>query len=118
MALDWKALIRPGQTLAVYMGLANLPTLVNGARALGVDMATPVAVVQNGTRQDQVVVTGTLADIAMRAEAAKLKSPAMIIIGHVVTLRDKLNWTGNYDGGQVMALSSATTPDVIANRPN
>jgi uroporphyrin-III C-methyltransferase / precorrin-2 dehydrogenase / sirohydrochlorin ferrochelatase len=117
LALDWKALIHPGQTVAVYMGLANLPVLAEGARALGVDMSTPVAIVQNGTRQDQVVVTGTLADIAGRAEAAELKSPAMIIIGSVVTLRDRLNWTGNYDGGQVMALSSSTTPDVIANRP-
>ena len=116
LSLDWKSLIQPGQTLAVYMGLSNLPALVAGADTLGVDMSTPVAIVQNGTRANQVVVTGPLSDNAVLAEEAQLTSPAMIIIGSVVTLRDKLNWTGNFDGGEVMALSSATTPDVMAKR--
>jgi len=118
LALDWKTLIQPGHTLAVYMGLSNLPALVAGAATLGVDMSTPVAVIQNGTRVNQVVVTGPLSDIADLAQAAQLKSPAMIIIGSVVTLRDKLNWTGNFDGGEVMALSSATTPGVMAQDPS
>ena len=117
LALDWKSLIRPGQTLAVYMGLSNLPTLVSGARDLGVDMDTPAAVIQNGTRANQVVVTGPLSDIATLAQEAQMTSPAMILIGSVVTLRDKLNWTGNYSGGQAMALRSATTPNVLATKP-
>jgi len=116
LALDWKSLIQPGQTLAVYMGLGNLPTLVSGARDLGVDLTTPVAIIQNGTRANQVVVTGPLSDIADLAQEAQLVSPAMIIIGSVVTLRDKLNWTGSFDGGQVMALSSSTTPGLMAKR--
>jgi uroporphyrin-III C-methyltransferase/precorrin-2 dehydrogenase/sirohydrochlorin ferrochelatase len=52
----------------------------------------PVAVVDHGTRRAQRVVTGTMADIAARAEAAGLKGPAIIIIGTVVTLRDRLAW--------------------------
>lgn len=116
LELDWKSLIRPGQTVAVYMGLSSLPALVDGARELGVDMTTPVAIIQNGTRENQVVVTGALAELAGLAREARRKSPAMIIIGSVVILRDKLNWTGNYDGGQAMALSSATTPDALATR--
>ncbi len=111
---DWKTLIRPGQTVAVYMGLGNLPVLVDGAREHGVDMATPVAVIENGTRANQIVVTGPLSGIAGQVRDAALKGPAMIIIGSVVTLRDRLNWTGNFDGGQAMALSSSTTPDVMA----
>lgn len=117
LVLDWNSLIRPGQTLAVYMGLANLPALVDGARSHGVDMSTPVAVIQNGTRKNQIVVTGTLWDIADRAEQVQLKSPAMIIIGSVVTLRDKLNWTGNTYSGQAMTLSSATTANAMAKEP-
>jgi len=117
LSLDWKSLIRPGLTVAVYMGLSNLPALVDGARDLGVDMSTPVAVIENGTRDNQVVVTAPLSDIARHVSEAGIKSPAMIIIGSVVTLRDTLNWTGNHEGGQVMALSSATTPDILAKRP-
>lgn len=116
LALDWKSLIHPGQTLAVYMGLNNLPSLVAGSRDHGVDMSTPVAIIENGTRANQVVITGLLSDIADLAHKARLTGPAMIIIGSVVTLRARLNWTGNFDGGQVMGLSSATTPTAMANR--
>jgi uroporphyrin-III C-methyltransferase/precorrin-2 dehydrogenase/sirohydrochlorin ferrochelatase len=117
LALEWNTLIRPGQTLAVYMGLGNLPALVSGARDLGVDMTTPVAVIQNGTRANQVVLTSSLSEVADKVAEAGLVSPAMILIGSVVTLRDKLNWTGNFDTGQAMALSSSTTPSVMAKHP-
>jgi len=118
LALEWDKLIQPGQTLAVYMGLSNLQTLVSGARDLGVDMSTPVAVIQNGTRADQVVLTTSLSDVADKVAKAGMQSPAMILIGSVVTLREKLNWTGNLGGGQAMALSSSTTPAVMAKHPS
>ena len=105
--LDWEVMIRPGQTIAVYMGLSNLPTLVDGFKTQGVDMTTPVALVQNGTRPEQVVVTGTLADIAQKSDDAQLTSPAMIIIGSVVTLRDKLNWGKPVPASHEMSLTSA-----------
>ncbi|MCP3674147.1 MAG: hypothetical protein GY829_06710, partial [Gammaproteobacteria bacterium] len=53
---------------------------------------TPVAVIADGTRIGQKVVTGVLSDISERVIAQGLESPAMIIIGSVVTLRDKLSW--------------------------
>ena len=52
----------------------------------------PAAVVDHGTRRAQRVVTGTVADIAEKASAAALKGPAIIIVGTVVSLRDKLAW--------------------------
>jgi len=52
----------------------------------------PVAVIADGTR-----VTGTLSDISNQVEQAGLKSPAMIIVGSVVTLRDKLSWFNSDD---------------------
>lgn len=91
--LDWDVLIRPGQTVAVYMGMTNLPALVDGFAARGVDMATPVAVIENGTRPNQRTATGTLGDIAARAEAEGYGSPSMIIIGSVVTLHQTLAQT-------------------------
>ncbi|MDP2062431.1 MAG: siroheme synthase CysG [Phaeovulum sp.] len=90
--LDWATLLQPHQTVAVYMGLAMLPALTEDFIAHGADPTTPVAIVDNGTRPNQRVITGTIADIAARAAEAGLKGPSMILIGSVVTLRDKLAW--------------------------
>lgn len=108
---DWSAIVHPGQTVAIYMGLSSLDALVEGFSASGVDMATPVAVIENGTRPSQRVVTGTIADIDARVDAARLTGPAMIIVGSVVTLRGKLNW-GSDDETHALSLASANTPDL------
>ncbi len=112
--LDWDVLIRKGQTVAVYMGLTNLPALVEGFAKRGVDMTTPVAVIQNGTRPDQKVVTAPLSDIADRVAGAGLKSPCMIIIGSVVSLRERLNWKRLDRTSHAMRLAADTTPDISA----
>ncbi len=89
---DWSALMRPGQTVAIYMGLNQIEALMNDALAGGVDAATPAAVIENGARARQRVVTGTLATLAENARAAELHGPTIIIVGSVVTLKDKLAW--------------------------
>jgi uroporphyrin-III C-methyltransferase len=88
-ALDWEALSRLG-TLVVLMGLAELPAIASRLRELGKPAGTPVAVISRGTTSQQVVVRGTLADIAERASA--LTSPATIVIGTVARLADQLAW--------------------------
>ncbi len=88
--LDWEVLIRPAQTVAIYMGLRNLPQLIEGFARHGVAPTTDIAVIENGTRPNQRVITGTLGDIVAKAEADNFKSPSMIIIGSVVQLRDRL----------------------------
>ena len=93
------------------MGLSSLDALVEGFAARGIDMTTPVAVIENGTRPDQKVVTGTLSDIDDKVDAAGLKGPAMIIVGSVVTLRDKLNW-GRDDSVHAMSLAPARALDL------
>ena len=90
--LDWKQIVRPRQTVAVYMGLRILPELTAAFLAHGVDPDMPVAVVEKGTRPGQRVVTGTISDIAEKVRNAEFTGPAMIIIGTVVTLREKLSW--------------------------
>ena len=92
--LDWKTLLQPRQTIAIYMGLAHLADLMAEFIARGADPELPVAVIDKGTRRDQKVVTGTLATIAQATAGAELKGPAMIIIGTVVRLRDTLKWYG------------------------
>ena len=54
--------------------------------------ASPAAVIENGTRTGQRVITGTLDTLSDKSAAADTKSPALIIVGSVVTLQDKLSW--------------------------
>ena len=92
MDLDWEALARPKQTIVVYMGLHGLDMLCAQLVAHGLDASTPAAIVQQGTTQNQRVVSGTLHTLPRIAANEKLQAPTLIIIGGVVTLRDKLAW--------------------------
>ncbi len=93
--LNWKSLIQPRQTVVIYMGLTSLGTITEGFLSNGVDPATPAAVIENGTRVGQRVITGTLESLPDKSTEAEIKSPALIIVGSVVTLRDKLSWFAN-----------------------
>lgn len=90
--LDWQVLARKGQTVAVYMGLTLLAALVDGLKRAGVDATTLVAVIENGTLENQKVVTGTLDQIVAGVAEAEITGPAIILIGSVVGLRQGLNW--------------------------
>jgi uroporphyrin-III C-methyltransferase/precorrin-2 dehydrogenase/sirohydrochlorin ferrochelatase len=90
--LDWSTLLRPRQTVAIYMGLAHLEFLMQELQRHGADPAIPVAIVENGTRANQITVTGTIETIAGKAVEAGLRGPTIIIVGEVVRLREKLNW--------------------------
>ena len=92
MNLDWPALVRPRQTVVVYMGLLGLPVLCAGLVAHGLPADTPAAVVQQGTTREQQVVTGTLRTLASQVADAMLMPPTLIIIGEVVRLRERLDW--------------------------
>ena len=92
MNLDWTALARPNQTIVVYMGLHWLATLCTELVAHGLPDNTPAVIVQQGTTQNQRVVTGTLATLPGIAQVEKLQAPTLIIVGGVVTLREKLAW--------------------------
>lgn len=104
--LDWTSLLRPQQTVAIYMGLTSLAQVTGEFVERGADPDIPAAAIDNGTRQNQKVVTATLASIAESVERAELKGPAMVIIGTVVSLREKLNW-----------FEAADTPSRMAAQP-
>ncbi|MBM4296854.1 MAG: uroporphyrinogen-III C-methyltransferase, partial [Deltaproteobacteria bacterium] len=89
-AVDWAKLATAVDTLVILMGLHNLAAIVAQLTAHGRAPQTPVAVIQQGTTADQRMVIGTLADIAGRSAA--LKAPALIVVGEVVGLADKLAW--------------------------
>ncbi len=92
MNLDWEQLARPKQTVVVYMGLHGLGTLCSELIKHGMPDATPIALVQQGTTPNQRVITGTLATLPAIAEREKPQAPTLIIVGGVVTLREKLAW--------------------------
>lgn len=79
-------------TIVVLMGLSHLREIANDLTTAGRSAETPVAVVRWGTYNGQKTVTGTLRTIAMEAESAGIRAPAVIIVGEVVRLRQRLNW--------------------------
>jgi len=90
--LPWQELVHEHQTLVIYMGLVSLALICERLVENGMDPEMPIALVEKGTLPEQRVVTGTLATIAVIAEKADIKPPALTIIGKVVTLREQLDW--------------------------
>ncbi len=90
--VDWAAIVRPRQTVVIYMGFQNLDELCRELVSHGLPPTTPAAMVQQATTSSQRVVTADLATLADRAREAGLKPPTLIIVGEVVRLRDRLEW--------------------------
>ena len=87
--LDWEALARM-DTLVVLMGVERLADVVDNLRLNGRPVDTPIALIENGTLPTERVVEGTLADIVEKARRERIGSPAVIVVGAVVRLRDAL----------------------------
>ena len=90
--IDWHSLVRPCQTVVIYMGLGGLPEICGQMIQHGAAPTLPVAVVQDGSIATQRVVTGTLANIPVRDAEAGVRSPGLTIIGEVVKLHNTLDW--------------------------
>ncbi len=90
-SIDWDRVGR-AETLVIFMGLTNLRDIAREIVARGRAAETPAMAVRWGTRPDQETITGTLADLADRIEAVRMKPPATVIIGEVVGLRSRLSW--------------------------
>lgn len=90
--LDWARLSHPSETVVVYMGVAQAPDICRQLIEHGRLPDTPVAVVEQATTRQQRVRTGTLAELPALIERHGIRSPALIIIGDVVRLHDKLRW--------------------------
>jgi uroporphyrin-III C-methyltransferase/precorrin-2 dehydrogenase/sirohydrochlorin ferrochelatase len=90
--LDWPALVRPRQTVVIYMGLVGLADICAQLIAHGLSPETPAAVIQQGTTLRQRVVTADLSTLADKVTATGMKPPCLTIVGEVVRLREKLAW--------------------------
>ncbi|MGL4830333.1 MAG: uroporphyrinogen-III C-methyltransferase [Vibrio sp.] len=90
--LDWSTLARGQQTLVIYMGLSNSAAIAEQLQRHGRHASTPVAIIERGTQTSQKVLIGTLQTLPSLATQAQ--SPALIVVGEVVALADKLHWFG------------------------
>jgi len=106
--LDWELLLQPRQTVVVYMGLESIAELTRQFIAKGAPPSLPVALIDNGTRPNQQVLTTTLDTIAEKTAKAGIKGPAILIIGSVVRLSERLGWF--VPEGQASEATPAATP--------
>ena len=90
--LNWKLLATPHQTVVIYMGLVGLPIICEKLIQYGVSPDMPIALVQQGTTQNQRVFSGTLSTMGDVIRDQEVKAPTLIIIGSVVSLQPKLSW--------------------------
>ncbi|WP_346815003.1 siroheme synthase CysG [Aeromonas hydrophila] len=90
--LDWPLLAKDKQTLVFYMGLSSCATIREQLLTHGKTGDTPVALIERGTQPSQRVIRGTLDQLPELAVG--VESPALIMVGSVVTLADQLAWFG------------------------
>lgn len=90
--LDWTALARPNLTAVFYMGIGGIGEICRQMIAHGLPPTQPAAVVQHGTTPRQRVLTADLATLPEKVKEAGITSPALIIVGTVVSLHKKLAW--------------------------
>jgi len=90
--VDWEGLAKGVGTLVFLMGMTNLPNITENLIRFGRSPDTPVAVIRWGTTPLQESITGTLSDIAQKVKEAGFKPPAIIVVGDVCKVRDKINW--------------------------
>lgn len=79
----------PNQTLVIYMALHKIEKICAELVERGLEASTPIAVVEQGTTPNQRLITGSLDDISQRVREMEVKSPALIIVGQVVALKEK-----------------------------
>jgi uroporphyrin-III C-methyltransferase len=84
--VNWGAIAQGSETIVIYMGVHNLPHIVEQLTAAGRSPETPIALIRWGTRPDREQLIGTLATITAQIEATGFEAPAIAVIGHVVNL--------------------------------
>ena len=89
-AVNWQAIAHGSETIVIYMGIHNLPYIVEQLLGAGLNAQTPVALVRWGTRPEQQELRGALATIVQQVDEAKFLAPAIVVIGSVVNLHTLL----------------------------
>jgi uroporphyrinogen III methyltransferase/synthase len=91
-SIQWDKIATGIGTLIFLMGMENLEFIVSNLIRAGRSRSTPAALIRRGTFLNQEVVSGTLGDIVIKAKRADFQSPAIIVVGDTVNLREDLKW--------------------------
>lgn len=90
--LDWPHLVKPHQTVVIYMGLSGAPSICRQLMAHGAPADRPIAVVQTASLPGQDVLLSTLAQLPDDLARHPMQSPSLLIIGEVAQLHRHLAW--------------------------
>lgn len=85
-AVNWHAIAHGSETIVIYMGIHNLPYIIEQLLAADLSHTTPIALIRWGTRPEQEELRGTLETIVQQVEATGFSAPAIAVIGRVVNL--------------------------------
>lgn len=91
LSLDWNALAHINHTLVFYMGVSRADMISTKLTEAGLNPSTPVAIIENGCRDNQREVIGQIKDLVALIESHSVQSPALIVVGDVVSLANELN---------------------------
>ena len=89
--VDWNAIAHGSETIVIYMGIHNLPYIVEQLSAAELNLKTPIALVRWGTRPEQEELIGTLETIVEQVEQTGFGAPAIAVIGQVVNMHNILS---------------------------
>ena len=89
--VNWSAIAHGSETIVIYMGIHNLPYIVEELIAAGLNLETPIALVRWGTRPEQEELIGTLERIVKQVEQTGFGAPAIAVIGQVVKMHSILS---------------------------
>lgn len=97
-SLDWHAIAKGSQVIVIYMGMKHIAQIAGSLLEAGRSPSEPVAVVTTATTENQQVLETTIGTIVDDINAAGLEPPAIICVGHAVSMRQVLDWQGQIAG--------------------
>ncbi|WP_179952313.1 siroheme synthase CysG [Marinicella rhabdoformis] len=104
--IDWQFYAKDKQTLVVYMGLIKSPVLQERLITHGKNPEEPIAIIENGTAENQRVVTGQLSHLSELIQEHDVQSPALIVIGEVAQYAEQFNWYNKNEAITKLKLSA------------
>lgn len=105
--IKWETLASGVDTIAIYMGVKNLPRIQERLLRCGKSPETPIAFIQWGTLSKQKTIISTLGSAYASAIQANVTNPCMIVIGEVVKLREKINWFEQWGLNESLIMNDA-----------
>ncbi|MGH7913629.1 MAG: siroheme synthase CysG [Candidatus Binataceae bacterium] len=110
---NWRRLAMPGQTVVFYMALGQIKTICHELRRHGLPDTTPVALIANGTTREQEILRETIATLADTAAERQFGPPAVLIVGEVAGLHERLRW---FHSGRIASPDEPGASGVAENR--